>query len=202
MKKTDKQIDRYIHEASPFAQEILIHFRALVHKACPGVEEKMKWSFPHFDYKGEMMCHMAAFKNHCAVGFWKASLMKDAKKLKKGNEEAMGHYGKITSIKDLPDNKTIIANIKEAMKLNDDGIKLPAKKKEPVSELPVPENLSKVLSKNKVARQIFEAFSPSHRKEYIMWINEAKTEVTRDKRIATTIQNLSENKSLNWKYIK
>ena len=202
MIKSDKQIDRYIHEAAPYAQEILNHFRALVHKACPEVEEKIKWSFPHFDYKGEMMCSMAAFKQHCAIGFRKASLMKDAKKLKKGNEEAMGHYGKITSVKDLPDNKTIIANIKEAMKLNDDGIKLPAKKKAPVAELPVPENLSKALSKNKIARQKFESFSPSHRKEYIMWINEAKTEVTQDKRIATTIQNLSEGKSLNWKYNK
>jgi uncharacterized protein YdeI (YjbR/CyaY-like superfamily) len=198
----DKRIDQYIYKAAPFAQEILIHFRALIHKACPDVEETMKWSMPHFDYKGEMMCSMAAFKQHCSIGFWKAALMKDAKKMKEGNKEAMGHYGKITSIKDLPDNKTIIANIKEAMKLNDEGIKAAPKKKVSVAEVSVPDILMKALSKNKKARTAFDAFSPSHRKEYIEWINEAKTDATREKRLATTMEWLEEGKSRHWKYAK
>lgn len=202
MIKKDKRVDAYIFKAAPFAQEILMHFRALVHKACPDVEEKVKWSMPFFDYKGEMMCHMAAFKQHCAIGFWKASLMKDAKKLKDGNEEAMGHYGRITSVKDLPANKTIIANIKEAMKLNDDGIKLPPKKKAAAKEVDVPEELMKALTKNKKARTVFDAFPPSHRKEYIMWINEAKTEATKTKRIETAIEWITEGKQRHWKYQK
>ena len=198
----DKKIDQYIFNSAPFAQEVLVHFRALVHKTCPEVEEKIKWGMPFFDYKGEMMCHMASFKNHCAISFWKATLMKDSKKLQDGNKEAMGHYGKITSVKDLPPNNTIIAHIKEAMKLNDDGIKLPAKEKLPQKEVVIPVELMSRLSKNKKARLVFDSFPPSHRKEYINWINEAKTDTTRTKRIDTTMEWLEEGKSRNWKYEK
>src|SRR5687767_1832106 len=102
MKKTDPRIDAYINKAADFAKPILKHIREVVHKACPDVEETMKWSFPHFDYKGEMMCSMAAFKQHCAFGFWKASLMSEGAKFKSGNEEGMGSMGKIKSLSDLP----------------------------------------------------------------------------------------------------
>jgi uncharacterized protein YdeI (YjbR/CyaY-like superfamily) len=202
MKNKDKRIDQYIFKAAPFAQEILLHFRALVHKACPEVEETIKWSFPHFDYKGEMMCSMAAFKQHCAIGFWKASLMKDAKKLKDGNIEAMGNYGRITSVKDLPDNKIIIAQIREAMKLNDEGVKLPSRKKTSVVEPEVPEDFMKALAKNKKARTVFDSFAPSCRREYILWITEAKTDTTRSKRLETAMEWIAEGKQRHWKYQK
>ena len=130
MAKKEKVIDNYIARSADFAKPILNHIRELVHKTCPDVEEKMKWSFPHFDYKGEMMCSMAAFKQHMAFGFWKAALMKDPilKETAK-SEVAMGHLGRITSTKDLPPDKTIIAWIKEAMRLNELGIKLTSKTK-------------------------------------------------------------------------
>ena len=123
-------IDAYIARSAPFARPILLHFRKLVHQACPDVEEKIKWSFPHFDYKNEMMCSMAAFKAHCAIGFWKAPLLKDTILLENARaEKAMGHLGRITAMKDLPPDKKIIAWVKEAMALNDKGVKLPAKKR-------------------------------------------------------------------------
>ena len=131
MLKKDKRIDAYITKSAPFAKPILKHFRALVHRACPEVEETIKWNFPHFDYKGSMMCSMAAFKQHCAIGFWKASLLTDAKKLieRANSEEAMGHFGRITSLKDLPKDAVLTKYIKEAMKLNREGIKPPSKTK-------------------------------------------------------------------------
>ena len=126
----EKAIDAYIAKSADFAKPILLHIRDLVHKACPDVDEKMKWSFPHFDYKGEMMCSMAAFKQHAVFGFWKAALMKDPVLIENARlETAMGHLGKITALKDLPSDKKITAWIKEAMALNDKGIKLPAKEK-------------------------------------------------------------------------
>ena len=200
MTKTNPKIDAYISKSASFAQPILNHFRDLVHKTCPELEEKIKWGFPHFDFKGEMMCSMAAFKQHCAFGFWKASMMKDAQKMKLGNEEAMGNYGKVTGLKDLPSDKVIIAQIKEAMKLNEDGIKLPPRKKTIAVEVQTPVELANALAKNKKAKTTFENFPPSHRKEYISWINEAKTVSTKEKRIATTVDWLSKGKSRNWKY--
>lgn len=203
MVKKDPRIDVYIAKSQDFAKPILEHLRDLVHKACPEVEETIKWGFPHFNYKG-MMCSMAAFKKHCAFSFWKASLMKDKKLIENAkSESAMGHLGKITSLKDLPSDKVLLSYIKEAMKLNEDDEKLSTKKvAKAKKEIIVPDYFIKALKKSKFAQKTFENFSPSHKKEYIEWITEAKTEETRNKRIATAIEWLAEGKQRNWKYIK
>ncbi len=180
MGNRDKRIDAYIVKAQPFAWPILEHLRELVHKACPDVEESIKWSFPHFNYKGEMMCSMASFKQHCAFGFWKAALMKDKTLLANAKgETAMGHLGRITRLKDLPSDATIIRYLKEAMKLNDAGVKVEKKKRISINELVIPDYFVKELNKNKAALMTFVAFSPSNKKEYVRWITEAKTETTR-----------------------
>jgi uncharacterized protein YdeI (YjbR/CyaY-like superfamily) len=202
MAPTDKSIDAYINKSADFAKPILTHLRKLVHQACPGVEEKMKWSFPHFDYKNEMMCSMAAFKQHCAFGFWKATLMKDPALVENAKSEAaMGHLGRITSLKDLPPDKKLIAYIKEAMDLTDRGIKLSAKSRTTEKkELEVPEYFLEALDKNKQAKETFEQYAYSHKKEYLEWITEAKTAATRNKRMETAIEWMAEGKSRHWKY--
>ena len=202
MSNRNKAIDAYILKSAAFARPILIYIRELVHVVCPDVEEKMKWSFPHFDYKGEMMCSMAAFKQHAAMSFWKAALMKDAALLETArSEEAMGHLGRITSLKDLPADKKLAGYIREAMKLNELGKKLPSKTKpSEKKELEVPEYFIKVLKKNKKALQTFQVFSFSHKKEYVTWITEAKTEETRNKRMDTAVEWMEEGKGRHWKY--
>ncbi len=202
MPENDPRIDEYIAKAAVFAQPILKHLRQLVHKACPDVEETMKWSFPHFDYKGSM-CSMASFKNHCAFGFWKRAIMKDsAGVLHEQGNSGMGSLGKITSLKDLPNDNILTTYIKEAVQLNEEGIKLPPRKKTEEKELLIPSNLAAALRKNKKAQTVFEEFSPSHKREYIEWITEAKTETTRDKRIESAIEMLMERKSRHWKYAR
>lgn len=202
MAKKEKAIDAYIAKAADFARPILNHLRELVHKTCPEVEEKMKWGFPHFDYKGEMMCSMASFKQHAVFGFWKASLMKDTVLVETAKSEvAMGHLGRITSLKDLPPDKKIAGWIKEAMMLNEKGIKVPAKAKTAEKkEVVVPDYFIKALKKNKAAFKTFEDFAYSHRKEYVEWITGAKTEETRNRRVAQAVEMLGEGKSRNWKY--
>lgn len=204
MAKKEPRVDAYIEKSADFAKPIIKHFRSLVHATCPEAEEVIKWGFPHFDYKNQPMCSIAAFKQHCAIGFWKAALMKDSKNLlsRAQTEEAMGHLGKITGLNALPSDKKMIAYIKDAMSINDKGLKVPAKKKGPALELEVPDMLAKALTKNKKANTVFKNFSPGHRKEYIVWINEAKTEETRAKRVTQTIEWLSEGKSRHWKYAK
>jgi uncharacterized protein YdeI (YjbR/CyaY-like superfamily) len=203
MATKDKRTDAYIAKSADFAKPILCHLRELVHKACPDVEEKMKWSFPHFDYKG-MMCSVAAFKEHCAFGFWKASLMKDATKFMRVGETGMGQLGKIKSLDDLPSDRVLLSYIKEAVKLNDAGTKLPARKQTPAGkkDLRVPEDLKKALSKSKRAQTTFNGFSYSNKKEYVEWLAEAKTDPTRAKRLATAIEWMAEGKIRNWKYVK
>jgi uncharacterized protein YdeI (YjbR/CyaY-like superfamily) len=201
--KHDNRVDSYIAKSADFAQPILIHLRELVHNACPEVEEKMKWSFPHFDYKG-MMCSMAAFKEHCAFGFWKASLMKDARKFTRVGETAMGHLGRIKSLDDLPSDRILLSYIREAMKLNDNDAKLPARKQTPGGKkvVRVPADLKKALAKNKSAQSTFDGFSNYNKKEYVEWLTEAKTDATRAKRLVTAIEWMAEGKIRNWKYVK
>jgi uncharacterized protein YdeI (YjbR/CyaY-like superfamily) len=199
----DPRIDAYISKAADFAQPILEHIREVVHETCPDVQETVKWSFPHFEYAGGILCSMAAFKQHCSFGFWLASLMKDPHGLiaSIGEKASMGHFGPIKGLSDLPKNKILASYIKEAMDLNENGIKVPKKEKTPVSQpLEVPAYFLAELKQNKAALATFEKFSPSHKKEYVQWITEAKTEPTRNKRMATALEWLQEGKSRHWKY--
>jgi uncharacterized protein YdeI (YjbR/CyaY-like superfamily) len=196
MPTLDPRVDAYIDKSADFAKPILIHIRKLVHKACPDIIETMKWSFPHFDHKGTV-CSMASFKQHCAFGFWKQSLMEqDAFPAEK---TAMGSFGRITSIKDLPPDKVMLRLVQQAVELNEKGVKV-AKRPVEKKELVIPKDLTAALSKNKPAKIAFDKFSYSHKKEYVQWIEEAKTDATRNKRLATTVEWLSEGKSRNWKY--
>jgi uncharacterized protein YdeI (YjbR/CyaY-like superfamily) len=203
MGKKDERVDDYIKKSAEFAKPILIYLRNLVHKACPEVSETIKWSFPHFEYKG-VLCSMASFKQHCAFGFWKGALLSDSHKVILNAENAaMGHLGQIKNLADLPSDKILIEYIHEAKQLNDDGIKLPSKLKKKVSKnLTAPDYFRQALSKDKDALKTFEKLSPSHQREYIEWITEAKNDDTRNKRMLASIKWMSEGKSRNWKYLR
>jgi uncharacterized protein YdeI (YjbR/CyaY-like superfamily) len=198
MGSRDPRIDAYIEKSAPFARPILVHLREVVHATVPEVEETMKWSFPHFVYEG-MLCGMASFKQHCAFGFWKGALIVDER-----SRDAMGQFGRITSLRELPPKKVLAGYVKEAMRLNEEGIKAPsrAKPKAPRKELPVPDDLAAALRKNARAKAAFDAFPPSHRREYVEWISEAKGEATRARRLATAVEWMAEGKARNWKYMK
>ena len=202
MSTTSAKVDQYILNAQPFAQPILEHLRSIIHETCTTAEETIKWGMPHFEYNGKNLCSFAAFNKHCALTFWMASEMKTFQKLNNGPVEGMGHFGKITSIKELPSNKELKACIKEAMVLLDNGFVLKKKKPDEKKELPVPEYFTKALNKNKKAKANFEKASYSWKKEYIEWITDAKTDTTREKRMNTAIEWIEEGKGRNWKYEK
>jgi uncharacterized protein YdeI (YjbR/CyaY-like superfamily) len=205
MPKTDERIDLYIARAADFAQPILNHLRKLVHVACPGCEETIKWGMPHFDYKGSILCSMAAFKQHCVFGFFKASLMEDPHGILNAiGKTAMGSFGRLTAKEDLPSDKIIKEYIKEAMKLNEARVKVAAPPKKAPAKKPgkTPDYLLAALKKNKKAATAFGSFSPSAKNEYIEWFEEAKTEATRDKRLEQAIEWMSEGKTRHWKYKK
>lgn len=205
MKSYDSRIDAYIAKAAPFAQSILEHARALVHEVCPDVEESLKWGMPSFSYKG-ILCGMAAFKQHCGFGFWKAAIMDDPQGVMQGREAAaMGSFGKMTSLKDLPSDKVLKALIREAMRLNEAGIsvpKAPAPAADKKAEIPEPDDVKAALAQHAAAQEKWAAFAPSHRREYLQWITEAKTEATRSKRLAQMLEWVGEGKGRNWKYQK
>jgi len=193
---TDPRIDAYIDKQADFAKPILRHIRARMHAACPDVVETVKWSRPFFDYKGRPLAIMSGFKAHASFGFWR----RDA--LATGQEgEAMGQFGRLTSVADLPGNAELDALIREAAALVDAGegaIKRKAKPGRP--ELEVPLELAEALAGDAAATATFDAFPPSCRRDYSEWIGEAKRSETKAKRVAEAIAMLREGKRRNWKY--
>ena len=199
MATKDPRIDAYIADAADFAKPILKHLRKIIHAGCPNVQETIKWSMPHFDYKG-VMCGMGAFNQHCAFGFWKAKLI--LPKTKTTQKEAMGSFGCIRSLADLPPEKTLIAYVRKAAELNDAGIKVPGRNKPKKREaIPVPPDFAAALKKNAKAQKTFDGFPPSKQREYLEWITEAKREATRNERLITSIKWLAEGKPRHWKYV-
>ena len=192
------EVDEYIAKAPPFARPILTRIRKAVHKGCPGVEEELKWRHPAFIYKG-ILAGVAAHKAHVTFGFWKASVMND--RLGEKAAEAAGQFGRIASVDDLPGERELAAMVKEAAALHDRGVKAPRKKTAPKPRLDAPPDFLAALEKNKKARQAYDAFSPSHKREYLEWILEAKRDETRAKRVATAVEWMAEGKPRNWKYM-
>ena len=197
MTNHDPRVDAYIAKSADFAQPILEHLRALIHKACPEVEEGIKWSMPFFSYQGTTMCMMAAFKQHCSFRFWLArEVLGDA-----AEEDGMGQFGKLSSLGDLPSDKQMTTYIRKAIALAEAGAKLSRPKAaRPVPV--VPDDLAALLTQKKyaAARKTYEGFGPGAQREYVDWITEAKTDATRQKRVATTLEWLTEGKKRNWKY--
>lgn len=193
----DPRVDAYMTKARPFAQPILRRIRAAVHKACPAAAETIKWGMPAFEYKGPL-AGMAAFKGHCTLGFWKASLMKTVPTGRR--DEAMGQFGRFESIDDVPAEAALIRMVKEAAAINDAGLKVRRRRSAPKPAPKAPPYLLAALKKNAKARAGWRAFPPSHQREYIQWISEAKTAETRARRLATAVSWIADGKGRNWKY--
>ena len=200
MGSRDPRIDAYIANAAPFAQPIIRQVRTVVHATCRDAEETLKWGVPTFMYHG-ILCGIAAFKGHCMLGFWKGSLITD-RKGKRATDD-VGRMGRLTSVSDLP-AKTVLAHyVRQAMTFNEKGVKAPwmERRAKPKPAPRVPADLKAALGRDRKAAATFAGFSPSHRREYIEWITEAKGEDTRKRRIATTLEWLRQGKPRNWKYM-
>ncbi len=199
MTSHDPRIDAYIAKSAEFARPILQHLRERVHVACPDVEEGIKWGMPFFSYKAAPMCMMAAFKQHCSFGFWLSKEVTGG-----SDEDGMGQFGKLTSLQDLPTDKQLATYLKKAMALNEAGVKKSRPKAAAKPSPVAPDDLANALAQKKhaAARKTWESFAPGAQREYVEWIGEAKTDATRQKRLATTLEWLAEGKKRNWKYEK
>ena len=199
MTSHDPRIDAYIAKSAEFARPILEHLRECVHAACPEVEEGIKWSMPFFSYKAAPMCMMAAFKQHCSFGFWLSKEVTGG-----SDEDGMGQFGKLATLKDLPPDKQLATYLKKAMALNEAGVKKSRPKAAAKPAPALPDELAAALARKQhaAARKTWEGFGPGAQREYVDWITEAKTEATRQKRLATTLEWLAEGKKRNWKYEK
>lgn len=202
MSERDPRIDTKIKAAPEFARPILAHLRELAHKGCPEAEETVKWGMSHFTYRGSILFGMGSFKAHATMGFWLGGLIVDDK----ASEKAMGQFGRITSLRDLPPDKTILGFIKKAMGLIDAGVKNPTRSAEtrakPKPPPKVPAFLQAAFRGDAAAAAGFKGLPPGKQREYIDWLAEAKTEATRDKRLAQALEWMAEGKGRNWKYEK
>lgn len=199
MPDASARIDAYIAAAAPFAQPILERVRAVFHKACPELVETIKWGVPHFEHKG-ILGGMAAFKQHVAIGLWKSSLVKAPEGLLSGVGMSNLSALKVRTLKDMPKQGVLVDLIQQVKALNEAGVKLSRPKGARTKPVRAPADLKAALAKAPKAKATFEAFPPSHKREYVEWITEAKKAETRARRLAQAIQWMSEGKSRNWKY--
>ena len=192
----DPRIDAYIARAAAFAQPLLSHVRQRVHAVLPDVDETMKWSSPAFTMDGKILLMMAAFKAHAALNFWRSQELRG----ETANADAMGQFGKLTSLADLPPDAELDRLIREAAEL---ARKAPAPRQAKHQPKPPPTmhpDLARALDANPGAKAVLDGFTPSAQRDYLEWIGEAKQDATRAKRIATAIEWLSEGKRRHWKY--
>ena len=201
--KKDPRVDTYISKSAPFARPILHKIRGLVHRGCPPATETIKWGMPFFEQNG-ILCFMAAFKAHCAFGFWRGRLdTNDLPAIGAKDKEAMGQFGRLTSPKDLPSDKAMLALIRQAAASGEATAKSPARRSTKTARpVVVPTYIMTALKKNKKAHAAFTAFSPSHQREYVEWITGAKKEETRLRRLAQAVVWLAEGKPQSWRYEK
>lgn len=204
MQNASHRVDAYIARSPDYARPVLKKIRSLFHQACPEIHETMKWGFPHFEHRG-IVGSMAAFKRYVTFGFWKGKLLKDPHHLFTVMGKTAMSRTKITALADLPLDDIVLDYIRQAVRLNAEEVKAPAparKKRAARPEPEVPAFLAQALKANKRALATFQAFSPSHRREYIEWITQAKKETTRTKRLAITIEWLTAGKPRNWQHLR
>jgi len=203
MGKKDPRVDAYIAKSAEFARPVLNRLRKAVHAGCPGVEETLKWGFPHFMHKG-ILCSMASFKAHCAFGFWKGKLLGEKlQRVAKGKEPAMGDFGRLTSVADLPGEKDLVRYVRAAVALNEEGVpRAPKRAARTARKLEIPGYFVSALKKSKAALATFEGFSPSNQRVYVEWVTEAKGEQTRKRRLETALEWMAEGKVRNWRYVR
>lgn len=201
MPKKDPRIDAVIAKSPDFAKPILTHLRKLVHQACPNAEENIKWGMPFFTHSGSPMCNMAAFKAHATFGFWLGKLVVGEGA---AAETAMGQFGRLASVKDLPSDKAMIGYLKKAAKLAEAGVKSPTRvpdsKPKPAPRAPA--WLQAALRRDAKAAAGFQGLTPGKQREYIEWLEEAKSGETREKRLLQALEWMAEGKGRNWKYEK
>lgn len=196
--KTDPRVDAYIAASAPFARPILEHIRARVRASCPAATETIKWGMPAFEYGGRQLAGMAAFKAHATFGFRGSGAPSTGRE-----REAMGQYGRIETLADLPPDDAFDAAIRAQMALIDSGSRPARPPRAAKPEAQIPPVLRAALDADPVAAATFdERFAPSHRREYCEWIAEAKRDATRDARVRQTIAWLREGKQRNWKYMR
>ncbi|AMK22295.1 MULTISPECIES: YdeI/OmpD-associated family protein [unclassified Sphingobium] len=193
----DPRIDAYIAKQADFARPILTHLRALIHAASPDIVEAVKWGMPFFTYRDRNLCNMAGFQRHVAFGFWHDKVERES-----ASEEAMGQFGRIASLSDLPADADIAALLAKAMALIDAGDKPRSSLKAPRAPLPLHPDFAAAIDANPAAAAIWAKFPPGKTRDYCEWINDARTDATRDKRITQAVEWIAEGKGRNWKYEK
>jgi hypothetical protein len=195
MPTLDPRIDAYLDQVQPFALPILKRLREDVHAACPDIVEAVKWGMPHFTLDGKLLCGMAAFKAHCTFGFW------EREGAGEGKSGAMGDFGRITSLADLPPRPGLRRQIKaNAALLRAGAVRAKKPSRAPRTQLEMPADFAAALSRVQPAQQHYAAFPPGKRRDYLEWVLEAKRKDTRVRRIAQAVEWLAEGKSRNWKY--
>lgn len=162
-----------------------------------GLTEEVKWGVPCYTWKNNNILTLAAFKDYCALGFFKGALLADTAGLlqKPGENSQAGRVIKFTQVKDI---EPLIADLKayifEAIEVEKAGLKVPTK---PVAEYAMPEEFKLKLNENPDLKAAFEALTPGRQKGYLLHFSQPKQAKTREARIEKCVEAIFMGKGLN-----
>ena len=162
----------------------------------PEAEETIKWSMPAYTVGGKIVLITAAFKAHMALNFWRGQELESSH----ASVGTMGQFGRIKDIDELPADPELDQLIREAADLSKNAPAPRKSKSAPKPPSDLHPDFAAALAKAPQAKAVLDGFPPSAQRDYLEWIADAKQDGTRQKRIATAIEWLSEGKRRNWKY--
>ena len=163
------------------------------------LEKTIKWGAEVYTYNGKNVVSYGGFKSFFTIWFYNGVFLEDKYNVlvnaQEGKTKSLRQW-RFSSISEI-DEKKILEYINEAIEIEKKGLKIAPER---FVEIPVAEILEKEFKNDKILKNAFEKLTPGKQKEYIVYINEAKQEATKLKRLEKIKPMISQGIGLNDKY--
>ena len=190
----NRRVDVFIKSAKQWQGE----FKALREMAlASGLTEDLKWGHPCYTLDGTNVFLIHGFKEYCAILFMNGAIMKDPKKLliaQTKNVQAARQL-RFTNLAEITKKKAVIKSyIKEAIALEETGVKVPVKK---AADFVVPKEITAKFKNHPGLAVAFKKLTPGRQRAYVLHFSAAKQEKTLEARITKSVPAILKGKGLN-----
>jgi uncharacterized protein YdeI (YjbR/CyaY-like superfamily) len=186
--------DEYFRKATKWTEE-LAKLRKII-LDCQLTEE-IKWRAPCYTYQKSNVVIIQAFKDYCALLFFKGALLKDANGIlvKIGENTQAGRQARFTSVRAIARTEAILkAYIREAIEVEKSGLKVNYKK---TADFAIPAEFQSRLDRTPSLKAAFQALTPGRQRAYILHFSAPKQSKTRESRVENWVQQILDGKGLN-----
>jgi uncharacterized protein YdeI (YjbR/CyaY-like superfamily) len=194
MRKANPKVDELIRKAKKWQNE-LAKLRKMALGS--GLTEELKWGVPCYTFEESNVVLIHAFKEYCALLFFKGALLKDVNGIliqQTKNVQASRQI-RFTNLREIVEMEPILkAYIHEATQVEKAGLKVNFKK---TSEFKMPEEFQNKLDRNPALKTAFAALTPGRQRAYLLHFSQPKQSKTRESRVEKCMQQILNGKGLN-----